>query len=197
MTPPAGAPGPAGQPAVRPANACDADDIHKIQATGFSQAWPASDIARLFESDASLGLIATLTPDTGARTVGYVLATHVAGEAEILSIAVAPTCRRRGVASRLLTGLVTVLAGSGIRRLFLEVRQDDPAARALYTGLGFREAGRRAGYYAREGSKLATDAIVMRLDLEPDKRLADGPSSPKQGSAAPGTPGQYSTSKPA
>ncbi len=64
-----------------------------------------------------------------------------AGEFEILNLAVEPAARRRGLA----VALVQAACRSG--RWFLEVRESNSAARALYAKCGFREAGLRRGYY--------------------------------------------------
>lgn len=76
-------------------------------------------------------------------------------EAEILNLAVHPAYRRSGIATALLTH---VLARSG-STLFLEVRESNRAALALYQKFGFREIGHRANYYNSPDEA----AIVMRL----------------------------------
>ncbi|MCL4795483.1 MAG: GNAT family N-acetyltransferase [Bryobacteraceae bacterium] len=75
-------------------------------------------------------------------------------EAEILNLAVAPAWQRRGLARMLLERV----AFSPPRALFLEVRESNSTARALYAAMGFAECGRRPGYY-REPDEAA---IVMR-----------------------------------
>jgi [ribosomal protein S18]-alanine N-acetyltransferase len=77
------------------------------------------------------------------------------GEREILNVAVAPSHRRRGLASRLLE---EVLTGSS-DAWFLEVRESNTAALNLYKALGFQPAGRRENYYDNP----AETAIVMRF----------------------------------
>jgi ribosomal-protein-alanine N-acetyltransferase len=68
-------------------------------------------------------------------------------EAEILNLAVVPRWRRRGIGRALMEGALQAAAASGVRRFFLEVRESNVGARAFYSGLGFRETGRRRGYY--------------------------------------------------
>ena len=87
--------------------------------------------------------------------------------AEILTLAVAPAARRRGIGAALVRAAAGLAAQGGADNLFLEVAQDNPAAQALYRSLGFAEAGRRAGYYARAEGRI--DALVMRLDLNTRK----------------------------
>jgi ribosomal-protein-alanine N-acetyltransferase len=93
--------------------------------------------------------------------VGYVIAWFVLDEGEIANLAVVPTARRRGVARALLEGIIAEARESGIARLFLEVRESNVAARALYASRGFKPIARRARYYR----KPVEDAIVLRLEL--------------------------------
>lgn len=95
---------------------------------------------------------------------GFALARQVLDEAELLTIAVLPNCRGRGVGRSLLKRLVTRLATEGAVCLFLEVAEDNAPARALYTAVGLVEIGRRKGYY-RVGRKRPVDAILMTLAL--------------------------------
>ena len=92
----------------------------------------------------------------GAFALGRV----VAGEAELLTLAVAPEARRRGVARNLCSRFGEAARTTGADAAFLEVAADNAAARALYLGCGWIEAGRRPRYYGP-----ALDAVIMRLDL--------------------------------
>ena len=95
---------------------------------------------------------------------GFILIRVVADEAEILTLGVRPEARRRGLGGRLVQSASNRALEQGATRLFLEVAEDNAAARALYAGLGFAVAGRRRGYYPRaEGS--AVDALLLVLDL--------------------------------
>jgi len=85
-----------------------------------------------------------------------------AEEAELLRVAVAPEHRRGGLAAALLAASEDLLRREGIRRLHLEVRVSNGAARALYAGQGWREAGLRRGYY-RDGE----DAVLCGKELGP------------------------------
>lgn len=95
---------------------------------------------------------------------GFILIRAVADEAEILTLAVHPDGRRQGLGARLVRLAATAAADLGVTRLFLEVADDNTAARALYGRTGFAEAGRRPAYYARpDGSR--RDALNMALTL--------------------------------
>lgn len=82
-------------------------------------------------------------------------------EVEILNVATDPAVRRRGVGSALLQALLK-LPG---RVLFLEVRESNVAARALYRSAGFSEEGRRKKYYPGLGIPTGSreDAVVMKM----------------------------------
>ena len=91
---------------------------------------------------------------------GLVLLRVAADEAEILTLAVEPGVRRRGIGAALLREAVTSAAAVGAKVLFLEVSVANSAAVRLYMRSGFVQAGRRAHYYADH-----SDALVLRLDL--------------------------------
>ncbi len=96
--------------------------------------------------------------------VGYVVAHDAAGEGEILNLAVAPARHRRGIGRALVEGVLAVLSDRGVSEVFLEVRESNAGARALYDSLGFREVGRRARYYRRP----LEDAVVLRAAIPAD-----------------------------
>ena len=97
--------------------------------------------------------------------LGFLVAWHVADEFELLDLATEPAERRRGVASALVTELVTSarqLRGSAV---FLEVRSSNCAARALYEKHGFQVVHERKNYYRDP----VENAVCMRLDLDPER----------------------------
>ena len=85
-----------------------------------------------------------------------------ADEAELLKIAVASVHRRRGIGRAILTDVFTGAVRAGARRLFLEVREHNDAARALYADAGFTETGRRPGYYDQPPD----NALVLEKKFE-------------------------------
>jgi ribosomal-protein-alanine N-acetyltransferase len=91
---------------------------------------------------------------------GFLLGRVVAGEAELLTLAVAPEARRQGTGARLVQGFLQESARRGAESAFLEVAAPNAAARALYAAAGFAEAGRRRNYYrSPEGG--AEDALIL------------------------------------
>ena len=91
------------------------------------------------------------------------MAWTAAGDAEILTVAVVPEARRKGVGASLVTSAGVAALVRGAASMHLEVAETNDAARALYAKLGYEEAGRRHAYYGGEGGSI--DAIVMRRSL--------------------------------
>ncbi|HVY17058.1 MAG TPA: GNAT family N-acetyltransferase [Rhodopila sp.] len=147
---------PAADPAIQATTPAFAEAMAAIHAAAFppAEAWDA----RAFREQLSLPGVLGLAHAAG----GLILLRVAADEAEILTLAVAPESRRRGVGHGLLQAAIGLLAEHGIRLLFLEVGVMNTAALALYASAGFEEVGRRRGYYA-DGS----DARILRLSLGP------------------------------
>ena len=101
----------------------------------------------------------------GPRLLGYAGLYHAGGltSADLLTIATIPAARGRGIASLMLTELVSTAQQAGCPDVLLEVRQSNEAAQRLYTGHGFVLIGRRRRYYQAPPE----DAVVMRLTLRP------------------------------
>ncbi len=94
------------------------------------------------------------------RPHGFLLGRAIADEAELLTLAVAPEARRRGLASALLAEFAATSQARGAREAFLEVAADNAAAIALYAGAGWETLGKRRNYYAP-----GLDAVLMRHAL--------------------------------
>ena len=133
----------------------DAEALAALHAEAFDAPWNAAAFSALLDQP---GVFAV------RETGGFLLCRVVLDEAEILTLAVRPQDRRAGLASRLTRVAAGLAAQGGAERLFLEVAEDNAAARALYGRLGFVQTGRRRGYYARtEGSP--ADALLLVLNL--------------------------------
>ena len=102
--------------------------------------------------------------ESGSGIVGYVVGRSVLDEAEILNLGVDPPARRQGVARALVRDLLSGFAAARIRSVFLEVRESNLAALALYQSFGFRPVGRRPRYYRRP----IEDAVLLRVDIRAD-----------------------------
>jgi [ribosomal protein S18]-alanine N-acetyltransferase len=143
---------------IEAARAEQAELLGELHARAFDKAWSANEIAKLMENTAVFALISR-----GAEAQGFVMAWAAAGDAELLTVAVVPEARRKGVGASLVTSAGVAALVRGAASMHLEVAEDNTAARALYAKLGYEEAGRRHAYYAGEGGSV--DAIVMRRTL--------------------------------
>jgi ribosomal-protein-alanine N-acetyltransferase len=101
------------------------------------------------------------TPAEYNARVGFLIAQQIAPEWELENIVVSAAARRTGLGTRLLSALLDAARETNSAAVFLEVRESNAAARALYEKLGFRETGRRKSYYANP----LEDAILYRMDL--------------------------------
>lgn len=97
-----------------------------------------------------------LGAESDGTLVGYALFRLADIEAELARIAVGPPARRQGLARRLLRASLEALDQREVQQTFLEVRTTNHPARALYAAMGFKEVGRRPGYYPD-----GTDALVL------------------------------------
>lgn len=144
---------------LRPACDHEAGDLARVHAQAFDHPWSASEIADLMASPGAFALVAE-----DAALAAFILCRAVAGEAEILTLAVEPAARRQGLARALVEAAAGAARIAGGEAMFLEVADDNLAAIGLYEVAGFTRAGLRRGYYDR-GPQGYVDALVMRLDL--------------------------------
>ena len=156
---------------VRGAVGADLAAVAKIEAVSFSDPWTADAFAsalamphiRFFVAEEEGGARSDGTGAGDSVLLGYVVALVVADEGEIADLAVAPSARRRGIGGLLLDRVAEEAEGLGIRALYLEVRESNAAARALYESRGYSPVGRRRGYYQSP----AEDALLLRRELAP------------------------------
>lgn len=158
---------------VRLAVGADLERIAAIERASFSDPWTVDALAsalslahiRFYVAEETGEIVGGLGSgrDGAGTLVGYVVALLMADEGEIADLAVAPAARRRGIGGVLLDRVVTEAMESRVRALYLEVRESNSAARALYASRGFGIVGRRRGYYQRPFE----DALVLRRDLTP------------------------------
>ena len=148
------------EPVLTEASAKDAVAIGHLHGASFRRGWSEDEIERLLLDRSVVTHRATI----GRAFAGFVMSRVAAGEAEILSIAVAAPRKGRGLAGRLLRHHLGRLAAIAVRAVYLEVDEDNAPALRLYRKAGFREVGRRAGYYPAPGGK-PSNALVLRRDL--------------------------------
>lgn len=142
----------------------DIETMVAIHAEGFRRGWGIDEIERLnAEPTVRCLLLRRESPFGIRRVLGFIMVRSVAGEAEVLTIAVAEARRGRGYGRRLIEEALRRLYAEGAERVFLEVGESNPPALALYRRIGFQEVGRRKGYYADGGP--GGTALVMQLQL--------------------------------
>jgi ribosomal-protein-alanine N-acetyltransferase len=149
-----------GEPALSEAGPRDAAAFAALHAISFRHGWSDGEFERMLGERNIVAHRAT----AGRALHGFILSRLAGGEAEILSVAVASARRGRGLARALLNLHLRRLAGLGAGAVFLEVDEDNEPARRLYQRAGFREVGRRPGYY-QQGRDRAATALVLRRDL--------------------------------
>lgn len=127
----------------------------------FGEAWTRSQLSGILPM---AGVFLVLATDTfSTRTIGFSLFRTVAGESELLLIAVLPGLQRRGIGKLLLNDFLTRARGDKASRVHLEVRDGNPAI-DMYRSAGFAPVGRRRSYYhARNGER--HDAITLATEL--------------------------------
>ncbi|MEO6581808.1 MAG: GNAT family N-acetyltransferase [Sphingomicrobium sp.] len=148
-----------------PGRSTDLAAVMTIMATAFEpqfgEAWTRSQCAGILPM---AGVALMLAGDHGRSSpVGFSLFRTIAGDAELLLLAVAPDRQRQGVGRLLLDQFVDAARASGAARVHLEVRDGNPAVH-MYTISGFKPAGRRLSYY-RGSDGRQYDALTLARDL--------------------------------
>lgn len=139
---------------IETATRAHAEVLAAIHRAAFPRAesWSRDVMLLQLEVPSTFGLVHSLG--------GVILGRVAADEAEILTLAVDPEQRRRGIGSALLRAAMDRAASLGAVAMFLEVAVTNKAARAMYAAHGFTEAGVRRHYYTD-----GTDALILRSTL--------------------------------
>ncbi len=139
-----------------------AEDLAGCHRTLFTEGWDKAAFEGLLSHPTSTSLIAR--HGNPQETIGFIVGRLAADEAEILSFGVVKDWQRHGVGRRLIEGMARAAKRAEAKRMFLEVAGDNLPALVLYSRMGFKEVGRRAGYYVRSGQP-AVDALILSLAL--------------------------------
>jgi ribosomal-protein-alanine acetyltransferase len=143
---------------IRSAVPADAAALVAIERRAFSDPWSEASFREALTASWTFGLVAESARGMG----GYLIGREVAGTGEVLNLAVAPEQRRRGIGGALLAAGLAAFKRRKVEEVFLEVRESNISAQALYLGQGFRAVGQRAAYYRNPRE----DALVLRLEME-------------------------------
>jgi ribosomal-protein-alanine N-acetyltransferase len=146
--------------AIRISAATDRDlsAIAKIERAAFSDPWSERSFREALSQSAIYFMAAR---SDGGEVLGYVVAWFVADEGQIANLAVAPAGWGSGIGRALLTSALREAVARGATDVYLEVRDSNHRARRLYGSCGFKEIGRRRGYYRLP----VEDAVVLRRTL--------------------------------
>ncbi|WP_282045295.1 ribosomal protein S18-alanine N-acetyltransferase [Roseibium album] len=151
-------------PVVEEALDEDLPKIADIHAASFPNKWNSEELARMKAQEGVAILVARRASPYGTRApLGFLILRTVADEAEVITIAVHPRQRGRGIGKKLMEAGLFRLYGERCSHLFLEVDAANNVALLLYRSLGFKQVGQRKGYYSESGGD--GTALVMRIDL--------------------------------
>ncbi|MBO5755023.1 MAG: ribosomal protein S18-alanine N-acetyltransferase [Clostridia bacterium] len=134
---------------LRHAQEADLPFLMHAESACFSDPFSETALRPFLTKGWSLALLA----EEEGETLGYLLASVIAGEGEVVRVATLPKARKRGAARALLSHLLPLCD-----TCFLEVRESNTPARSLYESMGFRETGKRRGYYKSP----AEDAVLYQ-----------------------------------
>lgn len=139
---------------LRTAEVNDLEVIMEIEAETFgNDAWNSKTMKSELKGRATRYLVL----EEDGRIVGYGGARIVGCESDIQTIAIVDKHRGKGSGRKLMEALMDAARSEGALQMFLDVRADNPVAKALYESLGFEQIDTRKGYYQPDG----VDAIVM------------------------------------
>lgn len=133
----------------------DIGEIAEMEKEIFRDPWTANGIYETFLQKNSFIAVA----EKDGRAVGYLIMYHAADEAEIARIAVKDGYRRQGLGRGILSYALGLCAENEIRKVMLDVRENNLSARQFYLRYGFKEDGVRKDYY----SNPKEDAVLMSM----------------------------------
>ncbi|HNT42815.1 MAG TPA: ribosomal protein S18-alanine N-acetyltransferase [Syntrophorhabdaceae bacterium] len=146
-----------GEVVMRQMTVGDIDGVLEIEKVSFAAPWTRG----MFEETLSSPVGISFVAEENGRIIGYLIFYRAAREIHVMNIAVDKNRRGLGLASWMMSRVMDLGRRNSMETCFLEVRESNMPARSLYEKLGFRQIGRRKGYYRETGE----DAIVMELTL--------------------------------
>lgn len=132
--------------------------LAQIEKQCFSTPWSENSLAEEIENPNARFFVALC----GEHVAGYIGAHNIVGEVYITNVAVNPSYRRQGVATKLIELLVEISRAENAEFITLEVRENNASAQALYEKQGFQVVGKRKAFYENPRE----DAILMTINLK-------------------------------
>ncbi|MCR5667209.1 MAG: ribosomal protein S18-alanine N-acetyltransferase [Eubacterium sp.] len=142
---------------IRKATLKDMEQVATLEDAIFTENWTKQSFQAALDMEETIFLVAA----EGTTVVGYALLYAAADEADITKVAVAPMQRRKGYGANLVMQLVVHGKQMGVNHYYLEVRESNEAARAMYKRIGFEEVGNRKNYY----DEPKEDAVIMKFEV--------------------------------
>ena len=175
---------------LRPMQPRDVDAVLAVERSAFAVSWPAT----AFQNELTQNAMARyLVLDEGGEVAGFGGLWLMLDEAHVVTVAVRPERRRRGLGRLIVHGLMLLAESQGMELATLECRVSNLAARALYGCYGFYEVGLRHKYYPdnqEDAVIMTTEALAsaayqerlhrLQGELElllPGAKISTGPSS--------------------
>jgi len=142
---------------IRPVKASDATGVYAVERECFRDPYPSKFLDALIKMERDRFFVA----DEDGKIVGYAVTTASGKDGHIVSVAVKPRCRRRGIGTALLSAVTRKLVEEGVEDIHLEVRKGNRAAISFYERMGFRAFSEIRHYYT-DGE----DALVLKRLIE-------------------------------
>lgn len=146
---------------LRVATPEDAHILSTLHTACFPRGWGVHEFLGFFEREGVVAYIA----EEAEQPVGFIFCWVVAGECELLSLAVLEEHRRSGIGQQLTVAALHDVQKLGGKIMHLEVNVNNKAAQALYKQFDFTITGRRKEYY-RQADGSRADAVTMKLRLD-------------------------------
>lgn len=136
----------------------DIDAIVRVENACFSTPWSIDAIKHeICENKLADFMIAC---DEENNIIGYIGIWTLLDECQINRIAVMPEKRKIGIGKTILNHVIELTRDMGVKSWYLEVRESNTAAQALYRSAGFSSVGTRKNYYINP----VEDAVLMSLE---------------------------------
>ena len=143
---------------IRAAEQMDIDAIVRVENACFSTPWSIDAIKHeICENKLADFMIAC---DEENNIIGYIGIWTLLDECQINKIAVIPEKRKNGIGKAILNHVLEFTRDIGVKNWYLEVRESNKAAQALYRSAGFSSVGTRKNYYINP----VEDAVLMSLE---------------------------------